>query len=292
MSKFIGNYLQWILLFALMIIWGSSFLLMKRALVYYSAVELGTLRMVFASAAMLPFALKKFRKITPRQWLFLALFALLGNLIPAYLFAIAQTKIESSLAGILNALTPVFTLIIGLILFKIRVKWVNILGLFMGLVGAAAIIYNSGNGQTEIHYGYALLVILATVFYATNINLVKFRLSDLRPVQISIYGFSLMFLPMTLFLFFGTDIQTSVMQPGAAAALIYPATLGLICSAGAIILFNKLIQMTSPIFASSVTYLIPIVAMIIGFFDGEHLTVFSVLWVLIIITGVRLVNKK
>ncbi|MBN2747055.1 MAG: DMT family transporter [Bacteroidales bacterium] len=292
MSKFLGSYLQWVLLFVLMLVWGSSFLLMKRALVFYSAIELGTLRMVFASAAMLPFALKKFRNITPRQWLFLSLFALFGNLIPAYLFAIAQTKIESSLAGILNALTPVFTLIIGLILFKIKVKWINIFGLFLGLIGAASIIYNSGNTQGEVHYGYALLVILATVFYATNINLVKFKLSDLRPVQISIYGFSLMFVPMILFLFLATDIQTSVMQPGAAAALIYPATLGLICSAGAIILFNTLIQLTSPIFASSVTYLIPIVAMIIGFFDGEHLNVFSVLWVLIIITGVRLVNKK
>ena len=292
MRNFAQTYLQWILLFLLMIIWGSSFLLMKRALVHYSAIELGTLRMVFASAAMLPFAIRGLRQFSSKQWFWLATFALLGNLIPAYLFAIAQTRIDSSLAGILNALTPLFTLIIGLIFFKIKVRWVNILGLLLGLVGAVAIIYESGNGELEGHFSHAALVIVATMFYASNINIVKHKLSDINPIKISIYGFSLMFIPLMIVLFGFTDFVETVQKPQAAMALIYPAILGFVCSAGAIMLFNTLIQMTTALFASSVTYLIPIVAMIIGFFDGEHLTWWSLLWVAIIIVGVVLVNKR
>jgi drug/metabolite transporter (DMT)-like permease len=293
MRQFAKQYLQWILLFLLMIIWGSSFLLMKRSLEYFTAVELGTLRMVFASAAMVPLALwHGLKKIKPSQWFFLTLFALFGNLIPAYLFSIAQTKIDSSLAGILNAMTPVFTLIIGFIIFKLRVRFINIIGLIMGLVGAIAIIYNSGSGNMTVHFGYAGLIVVATMFYATNINIIKFKLSDIEPIKIAIYGLSLLFIPLTSFLFIGTDIINTVQQPGAAFALIFPATLGFICSAAAIMLFNTLIKITTPIFASSVTYLIPIVAMLIGFFDGEKLTIISVFWVGIIITGVLLVNKK
>lgn len=292
MRAFAERYLQWILLFLLMIIWGSSFLVMKRTLVFYSPIELGALRMVFASSVMLPFALRGFRKIKRKQWLYLALFALLGNLIPAFLFAIAQTKIDSSLAGILNALTPLFTLIIGLIFFQAKVRFINIIGLLLGLIGAVAIIYDSGDGDQTVHFGYAGLVIIATMFYATNINIVKFKLADLDPIQISVYGFALMFFPLTIFLFAGTPFIQTVQMPGAAANLVYPAFLGLVCSALAIILFNKLIKLTSAIFASSVTYLIPIVAMIIGFFDGENLTLLSLVWVAIIIAGVVLVNKK
>lgn len=292
MKEFVNHYLQWILLFLLMIIWGSSFIFMKRTLEHYSPVELGTLRMVFASASMLPFAIKGFRKIKARQWLYLTLFALLGNLIPAYLFGIAQTHIDSSLAGILNALTPLFTLIVGLILFNLKVRFINVVGLLMGLIGAVAIIYDKGSGDMTVQFGYAGLIILATMFYATNINLVKYKLTDLRPIEISIYGFSLMFIPLTIFLFAGTSITDTIQQPGAAIALVYPAFLGIICSASAIVLFNTLIKMTSTIFASSVTYLIPIVAMIFGFYDGEKFTPLSLVWVAIIIVGVILVNKR
>ena len=291
MRSFAQKYLQWILLLILTLIWGSSFILMKKALHMYSAVELGTLRMAFASAAMLPLALRSFRSVTKKQWYYLTLFALLGNLLPAYLFAEAQTHIDSSLAGILNALTPLFVLIVGLLFYRLKVKPVNVAGLIMGFVGAVAIIYTSGKGNMSVHFGYAGLIFLATIMYSLNINIVKYKLQDVDPVKISIYGFSLMFVPMLVMLFAFTPFLNTVQKPGALAALVYPAILGLVCSAGAIMLFNTLIKMTSTIFASSVTYLIPIVAMIIGMFDGEEITLWSFLWVGVIIIGVWLVNS-
>lgn len=265
---------------------------MKRALTVYSAMELGALRMVFASAVMLPFAFKGFRRITANQWFYLILFGLLGNTFPAFLFAKAQTHIDSSLAGILNALTPIFVLIVGLIFYRLKVTLINIIGLLMGVVGAAAIIYSSGAGQIDINFKYSGYIILATVFYSLNINIVKYKLADLDSVKISVYGFSILFLPLVLVLLFATPFLQTVQLPGAAEVLIYPAILGIICSAAAIVAFNTLIHMSSTIFASSVTYLIPIVALIFGVLDGERFTFWMGIWIMVIIVGVLLVNKK
>jgi len=265
---------------------------MKRALVTFSSIELGALRMVFASAVMLPFALKGFRKITKKQWFYLLLFGLLGNTFPAFLFAKAQTHIESSIAGILNALTPIFVLAIGLIFYQLKVRVINIIGLVMGLIGAAAIIYSSGDGAVNLNFEYAAYIILATVFYSININLVKYKLADLDSGKISIYGFSMLFLPLVLYLFFATPFVQTIQQPGALRMLIYPAILGIVCSAVAIFAFNTLIQRSSTIFASSVTYLIPITAVIFGVLDGEKFTGWMAVWIVLIIVGVLLVNKK
>jgi len=265
---------------------------MKKSLLVYSAIELGALRMVFASVVMFPFAARGFRKIKAKQWYYLILFALLGSVLPAFLFAKAQTHISSSLAGILNALTPIFVLIIGLIFYKLKVKIINITGLMMGLFGAMAIIYSSNNGQVSTQYEYAALILLATIFYSININVVKYKLADLDSISISVYGFGIVFLPMLLFLFAFTPFVATVQQPGAFQALIYPATLGLVCSAAAIIAFNTLIKMTSTIFASSITYLIPVLATIFGVLDGEKFNLWMALWIAIIIVGVLMVNTK
>jgi len=273
-------------------VWGSSFIIMKKALTVYSDVELGTLRMVFASAVMLPFALKGFRKITRKQWFYLVLFGLLGNTFPAYLFAKAQTHIDSSLAGILNALTPIFVLIIGLVFYHLKVTIINIIGLFLGLIGAAAIIYTSGEGQINLNFQYSGYIILATIFYSININLVKYKLADLDSIKIGIYGFSILFVPLTLILIFATPFIQTVQQPGALPILMYPLILGVVCSAAAIVAFNTLIHMSSTIFASSVTYLIPIVALILGVLDGEKFSLWTGVWIITIIVGVLLVNKK
>ena len=292
MNAVLKKNLPWILLIILTFVWGSSFILMKRALQTFSAVELGTLRMVFASGAMLPFALKGFRKIKKKQWYYLALFALLGNVLPAYLFAEAQAHIDSSLAGILNALTPIFVLVVGLLFYHLKVKPLNVVGLLMGLVGAVAIIYSSGTGDMKVHFGYASLIFLATIMYSFNINIVKYKLHDVDPVKISIYGFSLMFVPLVIVLFVFTPITQTLQNEEAVKALIYPAFLGIVCSAGAIMVFNTVIKLTSTIFASLVTYLIPVVALILGILDGETITVWSIVWVVFIIIGVMLANKK
>ena len=162
----------------------------------------------------------------------------------------------------------------------------------MGLVGAIAIIYSSGNGIISLNFQYAGYIILATLFYSININIIKYKLADLDSVKISVYGFSMLFLPLVLYLFLGTHFSQTIQEPGALHILIYPAILGIICSAAAIVAFNTLIQMTSTIFASSVTYLIPITALILGILDGEKFTVWMGLWIVVIIVGVLLANKK
>lgn len=289
-----SNYLKLIIVFALALTWGSSFILMKRSLEVFSPSELGSLRIVFASGVMLPFAFFiGLKSITPVQWKYLVLFGLIGNAIPAFLFAEAQTHISSGVAGILNALTPLFTMLVGFFVFNTRVKKVNILGVLIGFAGASAIIYSTSNGSNvNSHFGYASLIILATILYAFNINMLKNKLSDLSAVKISVIGFSTLFLPMLAVLLFFTGFTETIKTQEAVNHLIYPALLGIICSAGAIILFNKLIKISSAIFASSVTYLIPIVALAIGIFDGEIFKPWSAFWVILILSGVLMANKK
>ncbi len=294
MKTFVNQYLKLLIVVLLALIWGSSFILMKRSLEVFSPVELGSLRMVFASFVMLPFAyFMGLKLITRNQWKYLVLFGLIGNAIPAFLFALAQTHIDSSLAGILNALTPLFTMLVGFLVFKIRVKSLNIIGVIIGFIGASAIIYTTSNkSNIESHFGYASLIVLATVLYAFNINMLKNKLSDLSAIKISVIGFSTLFIPLLFILLFFTGFRDTIKTTEAIDHLIYPATLGVVCSAGAIILFNKLIKISSALFASSVTYLIPIVALAIGIFDGEIFKPWSAVWIVIILAGVLMANKK
>lgn len=265
---------------------------MKRTLEFYSSNALGALRISFAGLVLLPFVFTRIRNLTKKQWFWLTVVGLIGNTFPAFLFAKAQTGIDSSLAGILNSTTPLFTLIVGLVFYKLKTHWLNYVGILMGFVGAIMIIIAKNGGNIDFNIQYSMYVILATIFYAFNLNVIKHNLQGTDPYTIAIVSYSIVVFPATLYLFTGTDFMQSLSHQGAAAALVYPAALGIFGSALAIVIFNHLIKMSGVLFAASVTYLIPIVASIIGFIDGEIFKPIYILWVFVILTGVFLVNKK
>ena len=273
-------------------IWGSSFILMKRTLEFYSNFELGALRIVFAGIVLLPIALKKIWKLNKSQWLWLTIVGIIGNTLPAFLFATAQTGIDSSLAGILNSTTPMFALIVGIMLFNLKANRLNYLGVVLGFIGAIMIIITKNDGEMSFNLQYSSYVILASILYAFNLNIIKYKLEGTDAVGIAAVSYFVVFLPILLFLFFGTEFTTTVMNPGAMQALIYPAILGIVCSAIAIIIFNYLVKIAGVLFSASVTYLIPIIASIFGFFDGEIFKPASIIWIAVILFGVFLVNKK
>jgi drug/metabolite transporter (DMT)-like permease len=292
MRDFSTKYAHWIILFILVVIWGSSFILMKRSLEYFTPYELGALRISFAGLALLPFALRRLKGISPRQWLVLIVVGLIGNTIPAFLFSYAQTGIPSAQAGILNSTTPLFALLVGLLVYHIRVSWMNVLGVFLGLFGAVMVIAGQTDGKLEFNFYYSSFVILASILYAFNLNIIKHHLAKVDSFTIAAISYFVLLVPILLYLFLGTSFMEHIRQPAKVHGLIYPAILGVVGSALAITLFNKLIKLKSVIFSASVTYLIPIVALGFGVLDGEHYPPLIILWVAIIIFGVFLVNKK
>ncbi len=265
---------------------------MKRTLDFYSNNALGAMRIVFAGMVLLPFVFTRFRKLSRKQWFWIIIVGLIGNTFPAFLFAKAQTGIDSSLAGILNSTTPMFTLIVGLAFYKLKAHWTNYVGILVGFIGALMIIIAKNGGIIDFNIQYSLYVVLATIFYAFNLNVIKYNLSDTDPYTIAIVSYSVVVIPAIIYLFGGTDFLISLKQEGAKFALIYPAILGIFGSALAIVIFNNLIKISGVLFSASVTYLIPIVASIIGFIDGEIFKPIYLFWILLILFGVFLVNKK
>jgi drug/metabolite transporter (DMT)-like permease len=284
---------SWIILAVLTLVWGSSFILIKMGLEHFSSTEVGAMRIAISFLFLLPFALPRVRKIRREEWKYLVLVGIIGSGLPAFLFAMAQKGIDSSLAGILNSLTPLFTLIIGLSFFSSRVKWFNILGVIMGLAGAVALVSISGGHSFDFNIRYAVYIVIATICYAFNVNIIKYRLADLHPVTITSISFMLIGLPALLHLIVFTGfIPQLKTDPEALAGLGYIAILAVIGTGLALMLFNTLIKMSSPVFASSVTYLIPVVAVIWGISDGETISWTFILWIFLILAGVFLVNKK
>ncbi len=292
MKTYIDKYLQWILLTILVLIWGSSFILMKRTLVFYSNTELGSLRIVFAGLVLLPFAFKRMRGISKKNWFWIIVVGLIGNTFPAFLFAKAQTGIDSSLAGVLNSTTPMFALMVGLLFFKLKAHWMNFVGILIGFIGAVLMIVAKNGGHFDINIQYSMYVVLATLFYAFNLNIIKYKLANIDAITITAMSYTAVFFPILIYLFAGTEFTTTIMQPGALNALIYPAILGVLGSAVAILIFNYLVKLSGVLFTASVTYLIPIVAAIIGVIDGEVFKPSFLIYLALILTGVFLVNKK
>ena len=288
MEKAINNYLT--LLF-LAIIWGSSFILMKRGLEVFDFMQVATLRIFIAFISLIPFLPKAFKNVKRKHYLPIIIMALLGNGIPAFLFTKAQTHLDSSLVGILNAIVPLFTLILGVYFFKSNPTKTNIVGIVLGLFGAVLLTVNSLSGGVEVNF-YVWLVVLATVFYAISINVIKKYLSDLNASSITALAF-LIIGPLSSVYLFSTDFTAVlVSNENGLMALVYIALLSVCGTSMAVIIFNKLISRSSAIFASSVTYLIPIVAILWGVFDGEIITPYHLFGMLIIFSGVYLVNKK
>lgn len=284
---------QWATLIFLSFIWGSSFILMKKGLRSYSHDQVAAFRIFISFLAFLPFGIKHRKKITRENIYSLIVIGLIGSTIPAFLFTKAQTNIDSGLAGVLNSITPLFTLIIGLIFYKSTAKPINAIGVFLGLIGALGLITNSSNGNNIIgnfNY-YGLFIVAATICYGINVNQVKYKIKDLSGMELTSLAF--MFVgPFTGMYLLFTDFSFALSTNDYILNLGYIAILAVVGTVMALVIFNTLIQYTSALFGASVTYLIPIFAIMWGLFDGEKITIIQFLWIGLILTGVYLVNQR
>jgi len=283
--------MRFVYLIVLALVWGSSFILIKRGLVGLTPFQLGSLRIVFAALFLLLIGFRSIKEIQLRHWKYLALTALFGTFLPVYLFSVAQTQMSSSVSAILNSLTPLNTLILGILLFKIDFQKRQIYGVAIGLIGSALLILNGAANHPEQDYSYAVLLIIASICYALNVNFIKLYLSDLKPLSITTGNFVVLLIPGLIVLYF-SDFFEAVQLEETQNVLGYIVLLGIVGTALANILFFKLIKISSPVFASSVTYLIPVVAFFWGLVDNESLTSIQFLGAAIILIGIYLSAKK
>ncbi|MBK6265783.1 DMT family transporter [Marivirga sp. S37H4] len=286
-------FLVWGLLITLALIWGSSFILIKKGLQVFSAGEVGAIRIVSAAVVLLPLALPKLKTLNKRQWKWLFISGMLGSFGPAFLFAFAQTRLESGVTGVLNALTPIFALLVGVMFFSGKLTKRDGIGITLGFTGTILLIVAGSGGDLGNFNYYAIFVILATLCYGFNLNIVKFQFSILTPkiiTSISIFLIS----PIAVYYLFGMSDFVLKMQtePGAGLGLFYISILGVVGTAIALIMFNRLVQLTSPVFTSFVTYLIPIVAVVWGLLDGEVLFTGHYIGIVFIIIGVAFANRR
>lgn len=287
------QYLPIVLLIALALIWGSSFILMKNGLKVYSSAQVATMRMFFSFLFLLPLTIRYAFKIPIKYYGMITLVGLLGNGIPAILFATAQTKLNSSTAGVLNTLTPIFTLIVAAVFFNQKFSAQKIAGVVMGLLGAIALIMLRSNGSIDPNFTYGLYILLATICYAWSVNLIKEYLHKLPALGISSLALLVIGPVYGYYLFYHTDFILRVqLETGSLDALFYVILLAMFGTALSLILFNKLVQISNIVYASSVTYLIPIVALFWGIVDGEQLNIIHFIGMSLILSGVYLANKK
>lgn len=282
--------IRWYILLVLALVWGSSFILMKKALIGLTPIQVGALRMIFTSLALFAVGLKKIRSINRKQWYYIAITAIVGTFLPVFLFAYAVQRIDSAIVSILNSLTPLNTLIVGALFFDYRFLRKQVLGVLLGLVGAAMLILKGAELNPEQNYFFALFIVVASIGYAFNVNILKKHLSDLNALTITTGNFVVLILPALITLI-ATGFFKGEYIAQAESSIYYLILLAVFGTAMAKTLFNKLVQISSPIFSSSVTYLIPIVAITWGVIDGERLYADQLLAGMLILLGVYLTNK-
>lgn len=285
------SWFQLSILLLIAFVWGSSFILMKIGLKSFSSEQAAGIRMLLAAVVLLPYSIKHLKELKKSDLKSLLIAGFVGSFIPAFLFTKAQTQIDSALAGMLNSLTPVFTLIVGLLFHKIRFKWNQALGLILGLSGALGLITYGKELSLGQNNSYGLLIVLATVFYAININQIKAHLAHLRGMQITSLAFFFT-LPASLIYLLTTDFAPVIANPNWAIHFLALAALGIIGTAVAMLLMNSLIRHVSPVYASSVTYIIPIFAIGWGVMDGENISITHLVCMCLILLGVYLINRK
>jgi drug/metabolite transporter (DMT)-like permease len=285
--------LNWIILIVLALTWGSSFILMKRGMDVYSSDEVAALRIFIAFLFLSPLIFRHVKKPLLKYWKGFIGMGVLGNFIPAFLFTKAETGISSSLTGMLNSLTPLFTLLLGVILFKTKTRLVNAIGILIGFVGAIGLLTVGKSEDMDNNMLYGFYVVLATICYALSVNIIKKDLGEVNSVTATVWA--MLFIgPMAgIYLFGFTDFTNKLgAHPLAMNSLGYVCILAIFGTALSVIVFNVLIRNTNALFASSVTYLIPVVAMFWGIFDGEDVQLLHFVWIALILLGVYLVNKK
>lgn len=283
--------LRWFYLILLAAVWGSSFILMKRGLVSFNGNQVAAIRMFVSFLSMIPFVIIHFKKVDRKYYKYLFATGMLGNCIPAFLFANAQVHVSSSIAGMLNSLTPVFVVIVGVLFFKNKFRSSHLWGVFLGLAGAVALILINSKGPfAGANNWFGLLIVLATLCYSFSVTIIRTYLKDLDSIINTAFALFIPGIICGIYLF-STDFTSRFeTDPHAWISFLFIATLALLGTVLSTIIFNKLVKISNALYASSVTYLIPIVAMFWGIFDGETIGFYHFLAMLGILSGVYLIN--
>lgn len=282
---------QWAALFLLAFVWGASFILMKRGLDAFTYAQIGAIRIFFSFLILLPISIKNLRLITRKNFWFLLASGLLGNLFPAFLFPLAETEVSSSLAGILNGLTPFFTLMVGVIAFKSKPNTLQYIGVFVGFIGAAILVTNGNFNSLGGINGFALLIVFATFMYGINANIIRNKLVGLNGIQITSLIFFLVG-PFAGVVLMFTDLPTAVQSPKFWSSLLAVLTLATFGSVILLFIYNNLIHKAGAIFASSSTYIIPFFALMWGLLDNEQISTIHIYSLLTILVGVYLSSLR
>ena len=269
----VNKLINWLLFLVLSIIWGSSFILMKHSKEQLSAAQIAALRIFSAGLVFLPLAVFHLRMIPPQKIFVVIMSGITGNLVPAFLFATAIARnIDSSLASILNSLTPIFVVLIAVLVFRDRIKIQKVIGVLLGFAGLA-LLFLSWRGINFENISYALLILLATVCYGININMVGHFLKSVNPLHVATVSIAFMIIPTGFILWQQDFLRLSFDNHAVSWALIEACALGIVGTAIATAAFYVLINRAGGLFASLVTYGIPLVGSFWGVMDGEHITV-------------------
>jgi drug/metabolite transporter (DMT)-like permease len=284
---------KWFYLIVLSIIWGTSYILIKKGLEGFTAIQLGSARIVIAGFFLFLIGYKSLKTISKEEWKWIAVSGFIGSFFPMFLFAFAETEIDSSIAAILNSLVPLFTLFLGLVAFGISFSKNQLLGVIVGLLGAGFLIFFGTDVNPNQNYWYAGFVIIATIGYAGNANIIKSKLQNVSPMAIAVGNFACIIIPALIVLplsgFFSVETTSGEFFWSSLGYIIILCVIGT-CIAK--VMFNRLVQISSAVFSVSVTYLIPIVGIFWGLLDGENFSLKQFFAALFILLGVYLVNKK
>ena len=294
-----NKQISYLLIPLLACIWGSSFILMKRGMFaidgqpVFTSAQVASIRIFLASVVFLPLLPKLLRNLQRKKdLLFFAVVGFGGNLVPAFLFTYAEQTLDSGIAGIMNSFTPIFTIIVGMLLFRTKINTQQIIGTIIGFAGITWLIFLSKPVQSGFELTPALAILFATFLYGLSLNTIKHKLANYTAIQVATGGFSMAFLPAFIGLFFFHTPRVFIDNPYALSSFGYISILGLIGTAFAVIIFNLIIAQTTAVAASTVTYFIPIIAVAIGVWNGEHFIWQQLLSMLVIISGVLLVNIR
>tara|TARA_X000000950_G_scaffold282692_1_gene382026 strand:- start:13 stop:903 length:891 start_codon:yes stop_codon:yes gene_type:complete len=283
---------KWGTLIILSVIWGSSYILIKKGLTGLTPIQLGSLRVIVTTILIAPIGYQKIKKIPKEKLKWVAFSAFVGSFLPAYLFAFAETEISSSVTAVMVSLTPLFTLLISVIIFGEELLRKQVLGVIVGFLGIIVLI-NNELLESSFSLLYVMFVIIAAFCYAVNANVLKYKLPNIPALGIVFMSFLFMFIPAFIILSF-SDFPFSdfASNPLIIESIIYIIILALFGTAIAKVLYIKLLAISTPVFSVSTTYLMPIIAIFWGLLDGESFQPIQFIGTLIILMGVYLVTKK
>ena len=282
---------KWGLLIVLSIIWGSSFILIKKGLDQLSPIHLGSLRIIFTSLVIFVFSYKSLITIKKEKWKWIIITAYVGTFFPVYLVGFGQTELDSGLASILTTLTPISTLVVGIFFFNLFFTKKQIIGLSIGLIGTFLLLYE-GSLNSETNIFFAIFIVITTIGYGASVNLIKTHLTEIPPAAVTAGIFLSILPPAVLILMFSDFSSLNFSNNQVISSVLYILVLAIFSSAIAQTLFNVFVKIASPLFASSVTYTMPVVAILWAVLDGEELTLIQYFASVIILFGVYLVNQK